>query len=179
MSFNVRNRAAAIQSSWTKVISVPYTHWNWPVMTLKLPSLHPWIAFGLLPAFAFANAGLSLEGVNLASIFAHPLTIGIALGLLLGKPVGIALFSFLAVKTNIAVLPAGVRWSHIIGAGMLGGIGFTMSLFVSKLSFVSAELLNYSKLGILLGSILSAVAGLLFLTYDCSLQSRRDAASST
>jgi len=138
--------------------------------------LHPWIAFGLLPVFAFANAGLSLKGVNLASIFAHPLTIGIALGLLLGKPVGITLFSFLAVKTNIAVLPAGVRWSHIIGAGMLGGIGFTMSLFVSNLSFVSPELLNYSKLGILLGSILSAAAGLLFLTFECSLQSRREQA---
>jgi NhaA family Na+:H+ antiporter len=142
-------------------------------------ALHPWIAFVLLPVFAFANAGLSLEGINVASVLTQPLTIGIALGLLLGKPVGVTLFSFLAVKTNIAVLPAGVRWSHIIGAGMLGGIGFTMSLFVSNLSFVSPELLNYSKLGILLGSILSAVAGLLFLTYDCSLQSRREAASST
>lgn len=142
-------------------------------------SLHPWIAFGLLPVFAFANAGLSLKGINVASVLAQPLTIGIALGLLVGKPVGVALFSFLAVKTNIAVLPAGVRWSHIIGAGMLGGIGFTMSLFVSNLSFVSPDLLNYSKLGILLGSILAAAAGLLFLTYDCSLQSRREAASST
>lgn len=142
-------------------------------------SLHPWIAFGLLPVFAFVNAGLSLKGINVASVLAQPLTIGIALGLLVGKPVGVTLFSFLAVKTNIAVLPAGVRWSHIIGAGMLGGIGFTMSLFVSNLSFVSPDLLNYSKLGILLGSILSAAAGLLFLTYDCSLQSRREAASST
>jgi len=139
--------------------------------------LHPWIAFGLLPVFAFANAGLSLKGINLASILAQPLTIGIALGLLLGKPLGVALFSFLAVKTNIAVLPAGVRWSHIIGAGMLGGIGFTMSLFVSNLSFVSPELLNYSKLGILLGSIFAAVAGLVFLACECSLQSRREQAS--
>jgi NhaA family Na+:H+ antiporter len=142
-------------------------------------SLHPWIAFGLLPVFAFANAGLSLKGINVASVLAQPLTIGIALGLLVGKPAGVTLFSFLAVKTNIAVLPAGVRWSHIIGAGMLGGIGFTMSLFVSNLVFVSPDLLNYSKLGILLGSILSAAAGLLFLTYDCSLQSKREAASST
>ncbi len=141
--------------------------------------LHPWIAFVLLPVFAFANAGLSLKGINVASVLAQPLTIGIALGLLVGKPVGVTLFSFLAVKTNIAVLPAGVRWSHIIGAGMLGGIGFTMSLFVSNLSFVSPDLLNYSKLGILLGSILSAAAGLLFLTCECSLQSRREAASST
>jgi NhaA family Na+:H+ antiporter len=95
--------------------------------------------------------------------------LGITLGLFLGKPVGIALFSFLAVKTNIAVLPAEVRWSHIIGAGLLGGIGFTMSLFVSGLSFASPELLNYAKLGILLGSILSALAGIAFLAWYCAL----------
>jgi NhaA family Na+:H+ antiporter len=94
--------------------------------------------------------------------------LGITLGLFLGKPIGIAIFSFLAVKTGIAVLPADVRWSHIIGAGMLGGIGFTMSLFVSGLSFASPELLNYAKLGILLGSILAAVAGIVFLACDCA-----------
>jgi NhaA family Na+:H+ antiporter len=129
-------------------------------------SLHPWIAFGLLPVFAFANAGLSLQGINFASILHQPLTLGIALGLLLGKPVGITLFSFLAVKTSIAALPAEVRWSHIVGAAMLGGIGFTMSLFVSGLSFTSPELLNYAKLGILLGSTLSAAAGLVFLACE-------------
>jgi NhaA family Na+:H+ antiporter len=139
--------------------------------------LHPWIAFGLLPVFAFANSGLSLEGIDLASIVAQPLTIGIALGLFLGKPLGVSLFSYLAVKTGIAVLPAEVRWSHIIGAGMLGGIGFTMSLFVSGLSFASPDLLNYSKLGILLGSILSAAAGLLFLSWDCALHNKRKATS--
>jgi NhaA family Na+:H+ antiporter len=128
-------------------------------------SLHPWIAFGLLPLFAFVNAGLSLEGIDLASIIQQPLPLGIALGLFVGKPIGIVLFSFLAVKTGIAVLPAEVRWSHIIGAGMLGGIGFTMSLFVSGLSFTSPELLNYAKLGILSGSILSAVAGIAFLAW--------------
>ena len=137
-------------------------------------ALHPWIAFGLLPVFAFANAGLSLEGIDLASVLAQPLTIGVTLGLLIGKPLGITLFSLLAVKTGIAVLPSGVRWSHIIGTGMLGGIGFTMSLFVSGLSFVSPELLNYSKLGILAGSILSAAAGLLFLTCECTIRSKRD-----
>jgi NhaA family Na+:H+ antiporter len=131
-------------------------------------SLHPWIAFLLLPLFAFANAGLSLKGIDLASIVLQPLTLGITLGLFLGKPIGIAIFSFLAVKTGIAVLPADVRWSHIIGAGMLGGIGFTMSLFVSGLSFASPELLNYAKLGILLGSILAAVAGIVFLACDCA-----------
>lgn len=135
-------------------------------------SLHPWIAFVLLPLFALANAGLSLKGIDLASIVNQPLTLGITLGLFLGKPIGIALFSFLAVKTNVAVLPAKVRWSHIIGAGMLGGIGFTMSLFVSGLSFVSPELLNYAKLGILLGSILSAVVGLAFLGWYCTFLGR-------
>jgi NhaA family Na+:H+ antiporter len=132
-------------------------------------SLHPWIAFVLLPLFAFANAGLSLKGIDLTSIVHQPLTLGITLGLFLGKPAGIALFSFLAVKTNIAVLPAEVRWSHIIGAGLLGGIGFTMSLFVSGLSFASPELLNYAKLGILLGSILSALGGIAFLAWYCAL----------
>jgi NhaA family Na+:H+ antiporter len=131
-------------------------------------SLHPWVAFVLLPLFAFANAGLSLKGIDLTSIVNHPLTPGVSLGLLFGKPIGIALFSFLAVKTSIAELPAEVKWSHIIGAGMLGGIGFTMSLFVSGLSFTSPELLNYAKLGILLGSILSATAGLTFLACNCT-----------
>ena len=130
-------------------------------------SLHPWIAFVLLPLFAFANAGLSLRGVDLTSIVHQPLTSGITLGLFLGKPIGIVLFSFLAVKTGMAVLPAEVGWSHIIGAGMLGGIGFTMSLFVSGLSFVSPELLNSAKLGILSGSILAAGAGLVFLASKC------------
>jgi len=131
-------------------------------------SLHPWVAFVLLPLFAFANAGLSLKGIDLTSIVHQPLTLGITLGLFLGKPVGIFLFSLLAVKTGIAVLPAEVRWSHIVGAGMLGGIGFTMSLFVSGLSFTTPELLNYAKLGILLGSILSALVGLAFLAWYCA-----------
>ncbi|MEJ2430024.1 MAG: Na+/H+ antiporter NhaA, partial [Deltaproteobacteria bacterium] len=130
-------------------------------------SLHPWIAFVLLPLFAFANAGLSLKGVDLTIIVHQPLTLGVSLGLLFGKPIGIVLFSFLAVKTGMAVLPAEVGWSHIIGAGMLGGIGFTMSLFVSGLSFVSPELLNSAKFGILSGSILAASAGLVFLAYKC------------
>ena len=137
-------------------------------------SLHPWIAFGLLPVFAFVNAGLSLEGVSFASLIAQPLTMGITLGLFFGKPLGITLFSFLAVKTGVAVLPSKVRWSQIIGAGMLGGIGFTMSLFVSNLSFVSPELLNYSKLGILLGSVFSAAVGLVFLSCECAFRSKRE-----
>jgi len=105
--------------------------------------------------------------------------VGITLGLFFGKPLGITLFSFLAVKTGIAILPAEVRWSHIMGAGMLGGIGFTMSLFVSGLSFVTPELLNYSKLGILSGSVLSAAAGLVFLSFECFLRNQRKPAATS
>ena len=136
-------------------------------------SLHPWIAFVLLPLFAFANAGLSLKGIDLTSIVHQPLTLGITLGLVLGKPVGIVLFSLLAVKTGIAVLPTEVRWSQIVGAGMLGGIGFTMSLFVSGLSFASPELINYAKLGILSGSTISAIGGIVFLAWYCAFLGKR------
>jgi len=85
------------------------------------------------------------------------------LGLILGKPVGIFLFSWLAVHLKLAELPEGVRWGHLFGAGMLGGIGFTMSLFVSGLSFSTPGLLNAAKLGILSGSTLSAAAGMAYL----------------
>jgi NhaA family Na+:H+ antiporter len=136
-------------------------------------SLHPWIAFGLLPVFAFANAGLSLLGMNFIDVVNQPLTMGITLGLFVGKPLGIAAFSFLAVKTGMAVLPAEVRWSQVLGASMLGGIGFTMSLFVSGLSFSLPDMINYSKLGILMGSILSAAAGLLFLGFSCTLNKKK------
>jgi NhaA family Na+:H+ antiporter len=135
--------------------------------------LHPWVAFGVLPLFSLANAGLSLKGMNLTAAATHPVTIGISLGLFVGKPLGVTLFSFLAVKTGLASLPDGVRWSHIIGASILGGIGFTMSLFVSNLSFTSLTLLDYSKLGIMIGSLLSAAGGLLFLGIDYALHRNR------
>lgn len=127
-------------------------------------ALHPWVIFVILPIFAFCNAGLSLQDMPVASAAVHPVTLGCLLGLFIGKPVGISLASYFAVRTGVATLPANVQWTHIIGAGMLGGIGFTMSLFISGLSFMDVQLLNYSKLGVLLGSILSASAGLLFLS---------------
>ncbi|MFZ7125155.1 MAG: Na+/H+ antiporter NhaA [Desulfobacterales bacterium] len=125
--------------------------------------LHPWVVFMILPVFAFFNAGLSLGDMSVSSAAVHPVTLGCALGLLIGKPVGIALASWASVRSGIAAMPENVRWPHIIGAGMLGGIGFTMSLFISGLSFVEPQFLNYSKLGVLAGSILSALAGMSFL----------------
>lgn len=140
-------------------------HVETPLQQLE-HGLHSWVAFGVLPLFALANAGLTLKGISLSGVAIHPVTLGITLGLLLGKPLGITIFSYAAVKTGLATLPEGVRWPHIIGAGMLGGIGFTMSLFISGLSFAEPKLLDISKLGIFAGSVLSAAAGILFLSID-------------
>jgi len=128
-----------------------------------LHALHPWVAFLILPVFALGNSGLILHELNISEAVSHPVTRGIILGLFFGKPIGITLFSYLAVKTGIAVLPQGIRWSHIFGASMLGGIGFTMSLFVAGLSFTSPELINNAKFAILFGSVISAIAGIVFL----------------
>lgn len=128
-------------------------------------ALHPLVVYFILPLFAFFNAGLSLEGMSFFSAASHPVALGCILGLVVGKPAGIALASYWAVRAKIAALPENVKWPHIIGAGMLGGIGFTMSLFISGLSFTDASLLTFSKLGVLAGSGLSAIFGLLFLAF--------------
>ena len=125
--------------------------------------LHSWIAYLILPLFALANAGFTLKGVNIAAAIGHPVTLGITLGLVLGKPIGITLFTYLAYRILKTPLPSGVNWSHIIGASILGGIGFTMSLFISSLSFASHEFVGYSKLGILAGSVVSGILGLVVL----------------
>jgi NhaA family Na+:H+ antiporter len=127
--------------------------------------LHPWVAFAVIPIFALANGGLTLGQIDMAQAFRDPLTLGIFFGLTVGKPIGIVLFSYLALKSGLASLPMGITWPHILGAGLLGGIGFTMSLFIANLSFAVPEMLDYSKLGILAGSIFSAAAGLAVLGY--------------
>lgn len=137
-------------------------HVETPLQRLE-HALHPLVVFMVLPLFALGNAGLSMEGMTLTGSIGHPVTLGVILGLFVGKPIGIALFSYIAVRTGLATLPEEVDWIHVTGAGLLGGIGFTMSLFISGLAFASPELLNFSKLGILLGSILSLIAGALLL----------------
>ena len=127
-------------------------------------SLYPWISFVILPLFALANSGLNMDGLNISGAMAHPVTLGIMLGLVLGKPIGISLFTYLAVKTLKVRLPSGVNWSHIIGASILGGIGFTMSLFISVLSFSSTDFIEFSKLGIIIASVVSGVLGLIVLS---------------
>jgi Na+:H+ antiporter, NhaA family len=123
-------------------------------------TLHPWVAFGIMPLFALANAGVSLEGLDLQA--AAPLAIGsgILLGLVLGKPLGIGLACLAAVALKLGVLPAGVRWRHILLLGLLGGIGFTMSIFISNLAFEDPRLLTAAKFAVLVGSLLAATLGL-------------------
>jgi len=123
-------------------------------------ALHPWVAYGILPLFAFANAGVSLAGVNLES-FTHHVPMGIAAGLLVGKTVGVYGLTWLAVKTGLAALPTGANWGQVMGVAILCGIGFTMSLFVGSLAFVpgSSEYAGMDRMGILTGSILAALIG--------------------
>jgi len=130
-----------------------------PLLTLE-HALHPWVAYGILPLFAFANAGLSLTGVT-AESFTHHVPMGIAVGLLLGKTIGVFGLTWLAVKTGIAALPQNANWGQVLGVAILCGIGFTMSLFVGSLAFVpgASEYAGMDRMGILTGSVFAALIG--------------------
>lgn len=120
--------------------------------------MHPWVAFLILPVFAFANAGVSLAGLSLADL-AQPLTLGIAVGLFLGKQVGVMLATWIGVRSGLARLPDGVSWRHVYGVACLTGVGFTMSLFIGTLAFTDGETMNAMRLGVMSGSILSGMLG--------------------
>jgi NhaA family Na+:H+ antiporter len=117
--------------------------------------LHPWVSFAIIPAFALANAGVPFQFADMG----EPVAVAVMLGLFVGKPLGITLFSFLAVKAGWAKLPEGVTWGVLIGAGFLAGIGFTMALFISMLA-LEGDVADVSKVGILEGSLASAVVGM-------------------
>lgn len=123
-------------------------------------ALHPWVAFGILPLFAFANAGVPLAGLSLDS-FISPVPLGIAAGLLLGKTVGVFGMTWLAVQSRLTQLPAGANWGQVLGVAVLCGIGFTMSLFVGSLAFPPgvSEYAGADRIGILTGSVLAAILG--------------------
>ena len=124
--------------------------------------LHPWVAFLILPVFAFANAGVNFTGIGIDDLL-QPLTLGIAVGLFLGKQIGVFLATWIGVKSGIARLPENVSWKHVYGVACLTGVGFTMSLFIGSLAFTTADVMNAVRLGVVLGSVLSGIIGYLLL----------------
>ena len=130
-----------------------------PVVRVET-ALHPWVAFGVMPLFAFANAGVSLKVANLTSEGAHLVMVGVGLALVAGKPIGIVGATWLAVRLGLCQLAPGMSWNSIVLVGLLAGIGFTMSIFIAMLAFSNEGLLNAAKLGVLSGSLLAAMLGL-------------------
>jgi NhaA family Na+:H+ antiporter len=130
-------------------------------------AMEPWVAYMILPLFALANAGVIFGNLDMGAALFHPVTLGVSLGLALGKPVGITLFTWLATKILKVRLISGATWLMIVGVGFLGGIGFTMSLFISALSFSDPLYQEYSKIGIIIGSLLGGICGYLILRIAC------------
>jgi Na+:H+ antiporter, NhaA family len=133
-------------------------------------ALHPFVTFLIMPVFALANAGLKLTG-GVSETLSQPIALGVILGLMLGKPIGITLASWSAVKLKLASLPNGVGWREIHGASWLGGIGFTMSLFIAGLAFQDPVLLRVAKFGIFTGSLLAGSVGTLLLMVQSARRS--------
>jgi Na+:H+ antiporter, NhaA family len=129
--------------------------------------LQPWVTWLIMPAFALVNAGVNIRGFGLGSLV-HHITLGVVLGLVIGKPLGITLFSWLFVVTGIAVKPPSLSWVQIHGAAWLGGIGFTMSLFISALAFAEEEQLSIAKVAIILASVIAGGIGSIILIKTAS-----------
>ena len=132
-------------------------------LLLKLEHiLSPYVAFGIMPLFAFANAGVVLENITINTVMS-PVPLGIIAGLFFGKQIGVFVFSYLSIKFKIAEMPTNSNWVKFYGVGILTGIGFTMSLFVGNLAFIDQSNLDGVKIGVLIGSFLSALFGYLLL----------------
>jgi NhaA family Na+:H+ antiporter len=129
--------------------------------------LHPFTAFMIIPVFALANAGIVLSSDKISDAAGSSVTLGIVLGLVVGKPVGITLFAWVATRFGFA-LPEGVRWQEFIGMGLAAGIGFTVSIFVAGLAFESYAITDLAKIGILVASLIAAVAALLLLRFNAT-----------
>jgi NhaA family Na+:H+ antiporter len=125
-------------------------------------ALHPWVGFLIMPVFAFANSGVRILG-NVIAATRHPVSLGIVLGLFVGKPLGIWLFARMSVKSGVAMAPAELSWKALFGAAWLCGIGFTMSLFIATLAFSDGPFLNISKIGILAASLASGACASIYL----------------
>lgn len=135
--------------------------------------LDPWVYFLILPIFALTNADVSLTGLSVEALFASPVLLGVACGLVLGKPTGVMLASFLVVKFKLANLPEGVTWLQMFGASVLAGVGFTMAIFVANLAFTSDAVITVAKAGILLASIVAGTAG--FVVLRCATRPKEEA----
>ncbi|TKG97157.1 Na+/H+ antiporter NhaA [Puteibacter caeruleilacunae] len=159
---HVQASVSAIQANCIEVMS--------PLQRLE-HHLHPWVAYAIVPLFAFANAGVMID-TELMGQLTEPISLGIIMGLFLGKPIGITLFSFLGVKFGLAKKPDDVHWIQIIGVGLLGGIGFTMSFFVSQLAFTEVEFLRMAKFAVLMASVCSGFVGFWVLRLCC--QSKKE-----
>ena len=138
--------------------------------------LYPWVYFGILPLFALTNADVSFLGADVGAMLSSPVLYGVLLGLLVGKPLGIILFSFAVVKTKLASLPENVNWGHMLGASILGGVGFTMAIFVANLAFPDEGLVATAKLGILAASLLAGVLGFVLLFLQAKAAQKRGVA---
>ena len=135
-----------------------------PPATRLERKLYPWVYFGILPLFALTNADVSFIGGDLGAMVTSPVFFGVFFGLLLGKPIGIMLFSFIVIKTKLASLPENVNWIHMLGSAILGGVGFTMAIFVANLAFPAhPELITNAKVAILSASTLAGIIGFTFL----------------
>ncbi|MDX3907299.1 MAG: Na+/H+ antiporter NhaA [Pigmentiphaga sp.] len=132
-----------------------------PVTRVQM-ALHPWVAYGVMPLFALANAGVSLDGVDFGQPGSVPVMLGILVALVVGKPVGVVAMSWLAVRLGWCALPPGLSWGGVALVGCLAGIGFTMSIFIATLAFADPNMLGAAKLGVLLASSTAAVIGLGF-----------------
>ncbi|HNQ92218.1 MAG TPA: Na+/H+ antiporter NhaA [Alphaproteobacteria bacterium] len=142
-------------------LTCPKRPWLTPIETLE-HALHPWVAFLILPLFAFANAGISFEGMSFGSLF-EPVTLGIIAGLFIGKQLGVFLPFLLAVKIGCCHIPKNTNWMQVYGMAVLCGVGFTMSLFIGELAFADHDTQTAVRLGVMAGSLLSAVVGYLVI----------------
>mgnify|MGYP001023194924 CR=1 FL=1 len=137
--------------------------------------LHPWVTFFVMPIFALANAGVSLAGTSPGALLANPIPLGIVIGLVLGKPIGVTLAAWLAVRSGLATMPDGVTWRQLHGAGWLGGIGFTMALFITGLAFPDADRQAAAKVGILGASLVAGTVGYILLARTAAPTPAQDA----
>lgn len=147
-----------------------------PPATRLEHKLYPWVYFGILPLFALTNADVSFTGVDVGAMLTDPVLYGVMLGLLLGKPLGIMAMSFAIVKSKLASLPENVNWVHMLGASILGGVGFTMAIFVANLAFTDELHIATAKLAILAASLLAGVLGFVFLLLQAKAAQKRGVA---